>query len=146
MPRTTFALVVVVAVLLLAGCTKQPAEFTINDQVPAEQRTVPEESEGGPAEPAPQADGVFTVEGAALAFASAPPTLPPGEVTITLENNGALPHTVAFEGVEGGRPIVDTNGNDSDTGTVLLEAGTVTYFCDVPGHRQGGMEGTLMVQ
>jgi uncharacterized cupredoxin-like copper-binding protein len=29
---------------------------------------------------------------------------------------------------------------------LTLKAGTYKFFCSVPGHRQGGMEGTLTVQ
>jgi plastocyanin len=30
--------------------------------------------------------------------------------------------------------------------TLNLKAGTYTFYCSVPGHRQAGMQGTLTVQ
>jgi uncharacterized cupredoxin-like copper-binding protein len=33
----------------------------------------------------------------------------------------------------------------SRTLTLTLKPGTYTFYCSVPGHRQGGMEGTLAV-
>ena len=134
----------VLALLALAGCTKQDAEFTANDQVPAEQRTVAEGTEGG-GEPAAEVDGVFVAAGTDLTFDEAPSTLPAGDVTITLNNESGLPHDVTFEGVNGDAPVVVTNGQDTDTGSVTLQPGTFTFYCSVPGHRQAGMEGTVTV-
>jgi uncharacterized cupredoxin-like copper-binding protein len=34
----------------------------------------------------------------------------------------------------------------TSTVTAELGAGRYTFYCSVPGHRQGGMEGTLTVQ
>lgn len=66
-----------------------------------------------------------------------------GTVTIQLDNPGALPHTLLIEGNDGFK--LETNGDDSDSGTVSLEPGSYTIFCDVPGHRASGMEATLEV-
>jgi len=80
-----------------------------------------------------------------LAFEQAPTIAPAGEVTIALDNQGGLPHNVVIEGVEGDNPIVEAT-NGTDVNTVTLQPGTYTYYCSVPGHRQGGMEGQLAVQ
>nr|MBA2529196.1 lipoprotein [Euzebyales bacterium] len=39
MSRTMLVLLAAVAVLVLAGCSKQPPEVAVNDQVPAAERT-----------------------------------------------------------------------------------------------------------
>jgi len=38
------------------------------------------------------------------------------------------------------------NGGDSTTVTVNLPAGTYTFYCSVPGHKEAGMTGTLVVE
>lgn len=65
------------------------------------------------------------------------------EVEITCE--GAVPHNVVFEGVQDDAIIAECEGNDTATGSVELEPGTYTYYCNIPGHREAGMEGTLTV-
>lgn len=69
-----------------------------------------------------------------------------GKVTIDFKNPSALEHNVVIEqnGKElaGFEPIAE--GEESETAN--LKPGTYTFFCAVPGHRQAGMEGTLVVK
>jgi plastocyanin len=68
-----------------------------------------------------------------------------GEVTITMTNEGDLPHNVAIEGngVDEKGEVVTKDGTSTVTAT--LEPGEYTFYCSVPGHQAGGMEGTLTV-
>jgi len=64
------------------------------------------------------------------------------DVTITLTNNGALPHDLHIEG-----PTPATSdeiaGGESTTFTVNLPAGDYEFWCTVPGHKEAGMVGTV---
>jgi plastocyanin len=82
----------------------------------------------------------------ALAFDTTELTAKAGEVTIDFKNPSAIPHNVVIEenGKElaGFEPIAE--GEESETAD--LKAGTYTFYCSVPGHREAGMEGTLTVE
>jgi plastocyanin len=67
-----------------------------------------------------------------------------GSVAVTFRNDGSIEHTLVIEGVAGFKLDVPANG-DVDEGTVDLQAGDYTLYCDVPGHRDSGMEATLEV-
>ena len=70
-----------------------------------------------------------------------------GTVTVDFDNPSSLSHDVVIED-EGGTEIGKTDlvsGGAAST-TVELLPGTYTYYCDVPGPREGGMEGTLTVK
>jgi plastocyanin len=69
-----------------------------------------------------------------------------GKVTITLDNPASLSHDIVIE--ENGKQIAKSDlVSDGDTKvTADLKPGKYTYFCNVPGHREGGMEGTLNVK
>jgi plastocyanin len=58
-----------------------------------------------------------------------------------------VPHNVYIED-DSGEVLAETETvtGEATTAEAELEAGTYTYFCDVPGHREGGMEGTLTVE
>lgn len=71
-------------------------------------------------------------------------TGPPGEIVIEYVNADTQAHTFVIEGVAGFKLEVGSKG-DKAKGKAEIEPGEHVYFCDIPGHRQGGMEGTLTV-
>lgn len=89
-----------------------------------------------------------TVEVTAVDIAFPVPeyTAQAGMVRFVYRNDGQIRHTLVIEGV----PVFDTlevnRTGDTDEGTVELQPGTYTIFCDVPGHRSGGMEAKLLVR
>jgi plastocyanin len=132
-------LVLVLAVLALAACSKQAPEVSANEQVPADQRTEAGASEGGSEGGA--AGGGATWVAVDIAFDAAPETLPAGETEITLENQGSAVHNVTIDG----ETIVEAQGGDTETGSVNLEPGTHEYVCSVPGH-DSLMNGEITVE
>ena len=69
-----------------------------------------------------------------------------GKVTIGFTNQSPVPHNVVLinsgNKILGQTPVFSSGGKSF---TVTLTAGTYTYYCSVPGHRQAGMQGTLTV-
>jgi uncharacterized cupredoxin-like copper-binding protein len=82
--------------------------------------------------------------GLAYTFGSA--EAPAGSLEIDSENKSSVDHNIAVEGngVSEEGPVVK-NGAVSKV-TADLKPGEYTFFCSVPGHRQGGMEGKLTVK
>lgn len=64
-----------------------------------------------------------------------------GCVEITYENDGSIAHTLLIKGRSGFKLSV----GDTDTGTIELEPGSYTLFCDVAGHEAAGMKADLTV-
>ena len=64
-----------------------------------------------------------------------------GCIDVTYRNAGSIAHTLLVKEQKGFKLAV----GDEDTGTVSLEAGTYTLYCDVAGHEAAGMEATLTV-
>jgi plastocyanin len=107
---------------------------------PAPAETVAEEAPGAEelalgAEPS----GDFSFDTAEL-------EAPAGPITLAMENPSPVPHNVSVdgEGVNEVGETVETGG--ISTVSLELEAGEYLYYCSVPGHREGGMEGTLTVK
>ena len=83
----------------------------------------------------------------ALAYTAEEAVASEGNVAFVIENPTTRAHTVAVEdegGKQLGRTRVAIRGEEFFT--IRVEAGTYTYYCAVPGHREAGMEGTLTVE
>ena len=90
------------------------------------------------------AGATVTVTAGDLFFEPAELDAAPGTITIELVNEGSAQHTFVVEEV-GDATVADAAAGETATGSIDLEAGTYTVYCDVPGHREGGMVGTLTV-
>jgi plastocyanin len=83
--------------------------------------------------------------GGAISFDQTELTAPAGEVTIELVNESGIPHNVEVEG-NGVEEVSETITEGTTELSLTLEAGEYVFYCAVPGHREGGMEGTLTVE
>jgi plastocyanin len=64
-----------------------------------------------------------------------------GEVDVTYVNDGSQPHTLLIKGVGDFKLSIGSE----DEGTVELEPGDYTLYCDVAGHEAAGMVADLTV-
>lgn len=65
-----------------------------------------------------------------------------GEITVALTSESGVNHDFVVDD----ETVVEVPRGQTDVGTIELEAGEYTFWCSVPGHRQAGMEGTLVVE
>ncbi len=54
-------------------------------------------------------------------------------------------HTFVIEDTNGDTTVAGAGRGETDRGGVELDPGEYAFYCDVPGHREAGMEGTLTV-
>jgi plastocyanin len=107
----------------------------------------------GAGKPAVEQNGKLQIDadpGGQLAYVTTKATATAGPVTIAMGNTSGVTHNIAIQSgtgpsgpVLGATPII-TKG--TATASFNLKPGTYTFFCQVPGHRQAGMEGTLVVK
>ena len=64
------------------------------------------------------------------------------DVTVSLPNEGAAPHNFSIDelGIS-----VDIEPGATEETVINAPAGTYEYYCNVPGHKEAGMVGTLTV-
>ena len=115
------------------------------DEAKDEVEDAKDDAEGGTADSA-----TFDVEAdpsGSLAYTTDEASAEAGKVTVNFTNSSPVPHDVRIEdsgGEDIGGTEVFAEGNES--AKVDLKSGEYTFYCSVPGHRQGGMEGTLTVK
>ena len=69
---------------------------------------------------------------------------PAGVDAIKMESEGGL-HTLVFDGGKVPGFKLEASSGESDELKVDLKPGSYTIYCDIPGHREAGMEGTITV-
>jgi plastocyanin len=143
MTRRILMLTLAVVALSLAVAACGGDDDDDEAEEPAAEETTGETTGGG-------GGGGTTLElaadpGGALAFDQTELTAPAGEVTIHLTNDAQIPHNVEVEG-NGVEEVSPTVTGDDTSLAVTLEPGEYVFYCAVPGHREGGMEGTLTVE
>jgi plastocyanin len=81
-----------------------------------------------------------------LAYQFADARAPAGTLRVTSKNPQNVPHDIAVEGngVNEKGEVVEAGGVSEFSAD--LQPGEYTFYCSVPGHREGGMEGTLTVE
>ena len=77
-------------------------------------------------------------------FAEAPAELASGPAQFELDNDGRVVHNVVIEELDDVL-VVTAQPGQTAVGTVDLTPGTYTYYCSIAGHRNLGMEGTVIV-
>jgi len=144
--RKWFPLLAIVAIASLgfAACG--------DDEEATDEAPITQEAEDTIDEAEETVTGEETVEvtadpGGALSYEETSLTAQAGSTTFEMTNDSSLPHDVRIEDASG----EDVGGTDvitqsADEATVDLEAGTYTFYCSVPGHREAGMEGELTVE
>lgn len=80
-----------------------------------------------------------------ILYAEAPETVPTGDLTFVLENQGQIEHNIVMEEL-GDELVVEAAAGAVETGDITLEAGDYVYYCSIAGHREAGMEGTLTAE
>jgi plastocyanin len=135
--------VAALAVVGLAACGSSSNNSTTAASTPA---TTTAAAGGGGAGGGSTVD-ISTPSGSTLAFDQKTASAKAGNVTINFDNKQPLQHDVAVAD-SSGKVLGQTDLVSSSTAntTVDLQAGTYTFYCTVPGHREAGMQGTLTVK
>ncbi len=139
-----------IVAVLLVGCGSSSSSSSKASSAPTSTSTAA--SSAAPSTPASggaAAGGVAVAAdpSGALKFTKTSLSAKAGKVTIAFANHAPEPHNLTIQQGTNGHIVgaTPTFAGGSRTLAVNLKPGTYTFFCSVPGHRAGGMVGTLTV-
>jgi plastocyanin len=138
----------VVGALALAGCggSKSTSSSESTPATPAAPATTAATTQSTAATPA-EGLSLASDPGGQLKYDKTSLTAKSGSVAIDFTNKAPLPHNVTVESSSGSTVgATPTFQGGSKTLTLDMKPGTYKFYCSVPGHRQAGMEGTLVVK
>jgi len=151
--RGTAAIALLAAGVLAAGCGGSSSSSTSSttESSAAAPSTSTATSSSSAAAPAPsgaaQVLKLAADPSGGLSYDTTTLTAHPGKVTIEFTNMASIEHNVTVSSSSGSDiGATPTFSGATKSLTVDVKAGTYTFFCSVPGHRQAGMQGTLTVQ
>jgi plastocyanin len=154
MPKTITAVTIIIGAIGLAACggsSHTSATSSPASSAPAQSSTAPAQSSTAQASSSGQAQGALSIAAdpsGQLKFTKTSLRAKAGKVTIQFTNDAPLAHNLTIQQGTSGAMIGATPTFTGGTRavTVTLKPGTYTFFCSVPGHRQGGMQGTLTIR
>ncbi|MCZ7530578.1 MAG: hypothetical protein M5U31_09695 [Acidimicrobiia bacterium] len=91
-------------------------------------------------------DSAIEVDAGNFFLTPKPDLAPPGVIEFTYVNTEPGLHTLLIEEDPTFGPLTIDGPDATDVGNAQLEAGAYTLFCDIPGHRQQGMETTITIE
>jgi uncharacterized cupredoxin-like copper-binding protein len=134
------------AVVIDAILVEQGGRYLIDDEVVVDAPTDGEAAASPAAEAGSEqvATGAIEVVSHDIYFEPAELTIPADtDVTVTLPNEGVTLHNFAIDelGID-----VDIQPGETTETIINAPAGIYEFYCNVPGHKQAGMVGTLTVE
>jgi plastocyanin len=155
--KPSIATLAVCLVFLAAGCGSSSSSSSSTSSASASNTSTAPVPGTNPTSTASAAAPAGGSASTALALAASPTgllkydksslTANAGKVTVKFTNASPLPHNVVIATAAGqvlAQTPTFTGGTKSVTAS--LKPGTYTFYCSVPGHRQAGMQGTLVVR
>jgi plastocyanin len=145
--------VLALGVIALSGCGSSSSTTSSSASTPASTQATPTTSSA--ATPAPASGAASAAQSLSLTanpegqlkYDTTSLSAKAGKVSIAFTNMAPLGHNMTIASssgtVVGATP---TFQGGTKTLAVTLKAGTYKFYCSVPGHRAGGMEGTITVQ
>jgi plastocyanin len=129
-----------VAAVALAGCGSSSSTTSKATSTPATTSSTPAASSGA------STVSIAANPSGMLMFTTGSLTAKAGKVTIAFTNNAPENHNITLATASGSvLGSTPTFKGGTKMLTVTLKPGTYTYYCSVPGHRSGGMQGKLVV-
>jgi uncharacterized cupredoxin-like copper-binding protein len=125
---------------IVAGCGSSSSSNSSSTSATPAASSQPTSSSSG-------AGGQLTLSESEFKITPASPTVAKtGTITITVKNTGAVTHALSVQTPSGTVSTSDIAPGKSATLKVnATKAGKYTFYCPIPGHRQSGMQGVLVV-